>query len=86
MLGNKIIPWFDKLINKMARTNWNLKPMKPKREETLDKIFSIIKSLSKQDLRVGQIIVNVVLSDFELFYMEDDELLEALKSCYGNMI
>ena len=57
-----------------------------KRTRDLEDIFSIIRSLSKRDMRVGQIMVNIVLSDHELFYMENGELLEALKTCYGKML
>lgn len=59
---------------------------KRKRTDDLDEIFTIIRKLAKRDLRVGQMMINLVLSDMELFYMENDELLRSLKKCYKDIL
>jgi len=35
------------------------------------------------DLRLGQLLLNVVLLDEDLYYIEDDELLERIKTYYN---
>lgn len=52
----------------------------------IDVILSEIKSIWKKypDLRLGQLICNVV-RDPALYYIEDEDLIKALKELYKNV-
>jgi hypothetical protein len=53
--------------------------------ERIDKVINQIRDIWKcvPDLRLGQLILNVI-SDTDLYYIEDDVLLKLIKDLYTN--
>ena len=54
--------------------------------ERIDKVINQIRDIWKcvPDLRLGQLILNVIPPHTELYYIEDDVLLKLIKDLYTN--
>jgi len=58
--------------------------MKLDRTEHLEEIFNEIRKASKRDLRIGQLMECITPTDDDIFYIENDKLLERLREFNGN--